>query len=568
MLAAAVAVGCTQDVQLDDRLAGLVALSIAPGQSSLAIDGLDAPAQSVTFTATGQFSDGSARDITAFVTWSVDDPAPGSIADGVYTATGAAGGRVTVTAATQGQSASAALTVVVTATIVDATFPPPGDPETLFPAGVQPITGDAMHAPSVLYPVDGTMFPQGVVSTLVQYAPGMANDSFRIALDSDVLHLVVYTGAPRWSADGAVWSLIGASGIADPVELSIEATDSQMLGTIYAGAPATLQFSPDQPGGALYYWSSAQSGIMRGALAAPSAGKLYPGDATCVGCHAVSRDASQLAMGYADENNPMLQTIQLGSLASIIDASQNVPGGWTSYSPDGSVVVVAHDGALALRDARTGAGLGSPTGAVMLPPMTFATHPDWSPDGSAVAVALTKMPPTDKDVNGASIAVLPFDGATFGAPQIVVAATGNENDYFPRWSPDGRYLAYVHATSSSHAAMTAELRLVAATGGAPTILAAASHRVAMGPGANLFDTMPTWSPASGQLAWLAFASVRPYGAVMPMGNQAQIWITALDLGNASDPSFAAFWLPCQDITKLNNNPVWTGSSSSEVGRAN
>ena len=556
-IAALVLAACMQDVQLDTRLAGLVAITVAPADTTLTIDGLDEPPQTVGFTATGQFSNGTMQDVTDLVTWSVDNAAPGSVGpDGTYTTSNTAAGHITVTAATTaGIAANATLTVVVSATIVDATFPPPGDPSTLFPAGAQPITGDLMHGPSTLYPIDKTMFPQAVASTVVQYAPGMMNDSFELTFDNDVLQLVVFTGAQRWAANGALWSLVSESGIGDPVQLAVDATDSTGSGTIYASAPIKLEFSRDAPGGPIYYWSAATNGVMQGALDAQSAGKLYPSDTTCVGCHTVSRDATAMAMGYGDENNPALATITLPGLATVIDPGTKLPTGWSTYSPDGSRVLVAANGMLTLYDAHTGAVVEP----VTLPPMMFATHPDWSPDGTEVAIAVTAMMPNDKDVNGASIAVLPFANGTFGPPNILVASSGMDNAYFPRWSPDGRYLAYVHATTSSHAAMTAELRLVAATGGAPTVLATAS-------GVGLADTMPTWSPTQGELSWLAFASMRPYGVVMPMPNNSQIWLAGIDLaqlaGPGVDPSFAPFWLPCQDVTVLNNNPIWAPTPAS------
>jgi hypothetical protein len=61
---------------------------------------------------------------------------------------------------------------------------------------------------------------------------------------------------------------------------------------------------------------------------------------------------------------------------------------------------------------------------------------------------------------------------------------------------------------------------------------------------DLAATMPSWSPGSGDsIAWLAFSSTRPYGAIMPTAARGQIWISGLDLTRDGDPSFAAFWLP-------------------------
>jgi hypothetical protein len=61
---------------------------------------------------------------------------------------------------------------------------------------------------------------------------------------------------------------------------------------------------------------------------------------------------------------------------------------------------------------------------------------------------------------------------------------------------------------------------------------------------------------------MAFATSRPYGQVLPASGRGQIWVAAIDLAHAApntDPSTAAFWVPCQDVTVLNNNPVWAPS---------
>jgi hypothetical protein len=330
-------------------------------------------------------------------------------------------------------------------------------------------------------------------------------------------------------------------------------------GTLYAAAPTQLSFSPDRPDGVIYYWSAATSGITRGELGAATAAKLYPADTTCVGCHAASRDGGALAMGYGGE---ILQTIGLPSLTTKIDAAKKLPMGWASFSPDGKRVVVANKGVLVLYDTATGMPVGPGGGKVMLPAGKFATHPDWSPDGMFVAVALTTMMPDNMNVDVAGIARIPFHTDTWGMPQILVTSTGpGDNNYFPKYSPQGTYLAYVHAGEASHGAPSAELRLLPANGGMPIALAIASRRVGGSDSvAGVADTMPSWAPVQGERAWLSFASSRAYGAVIPTAGRPQIWIAAIDLAHAngtSDPSSAAFWLPCQDVTVLNNNPIWS-----------
>jgi hypothetical protein len=169
---------------------------------------------------------------------------------------------------------------------------------------------------------------------------------------------------------------------------------------------------------------------------------------------------------------------------------------------------------------------------------------------------------SNADVAAASIARIPFHADTWSPAEILVAATGSDNDYFPRYSPDGTHLAYVHATEPALMAASAELWLVPSAGGPPIALATASHRVGGVDGVpGLADSMPTWAPVQGERAWLAFVSARAYGVVLPAG-QSQIWIASVDLAHAattSDPSGAGFWLPSQDVTVLNNNPVWSPS---------
>ncbi len=444
---------------------------------------------------------------------------------------------------------------MIDATIIDAAFPPPA--ANLFDVPVPLISGDPVRAPTLIYPADDTLFPQNIASTLFQYQRGANNDAYRIVFTSDVLHLAVETGADRWQADGTVQRLLAATALAGPIRTEIQAAAStQVPPTIYVGNRITFEVSPDAPGGPMYFWSAATNGVMRGGLEVTSAGKLYPASSTCVGCHAVSRDGTQMAMGASDPSSPALHAIDIDTLMTKIRRAPSRPMGWATYSPDGQQLVVANNGVLTRYNAATGASMGM----IPLPSMRYATHPDWSPDGSYLIAALTAQAPTNLDVKAASIVRIPYNDGAWGTPEYVVAGSTTSNNYFPKWSPDGKWIAYVNATTSSRGAISAELMLVASDGGSPRRLRLASHRVGtLDDVPDLASSMPTWAPRDkdqGNRDWLAFTSARPYGAVLATAGRGQIWVTSLDLASTADPSTPAFWLPCQDTTVLNNNPVW------------
>lgn len=548
--------GCTQDVQLSaDPLAGLVALAITPSGQNIEITNLGDPPVTIDYVATGEFADGTTRDVSALVAWRVDNSGPGNfVAGSRYQTSQRAAGHVQVNAIAGAVVGTSTLRIGITTTIIDSTFPPPLDVESLFATENPIVTGDGNRSPAVAYPADNTAFPQGLARILFQHRGGQNNDAFRLSFDSEVLRLKVYTSADRWQPDGATWFLLAASHLGMQTRFTVGGASSTTPGTIYASAATTLFFAPSDPGGAVTYWSAATNGVMRANLGALTATPLYPsaGDTSCVGCHTISRDGTKMTAGYRGET---LQSLELPGLATLISAPTDaIPMGWATYSPDGSMLLVADKGVLTLRDASTGLPVGTPDGRLDLP--TKATHPDWSPDGSYVAVALSGDI-SNMEIKGGAIARIPFREGIFGAPEILVTGAPTDNNYFPKWSPDGRFIAYVNATSGSRGASSAELRLIRADGGAPIPLTMANRRVgAVDDVPALANTMPSWGPPTGDIAWLSFTSKRAYGEIMPTAGRGQIWITGLDLQRAGDPSFAAFWLASQDVRVLNNNPIW------------
>ena len=550
--------GCIQTVRFgEDPLAGITSLVVTPTETTVTITDLSAAPTTIEYTAVGTFDDGTTHDVSAYVGWGVDNPGPGSfIGNGRYETSQAAAGHVTVRAIAGQIEANARLDVTAIVTIVDDVFPPPVGAETLFVAGTPAVAADPTRSPLLLYPAPETRFPQGLARILFQYTQGRpGHDAFRLRFESDVLHLTVLTGTNRWQPDSSVWALISRSHWGATVQLDIQAAASTDPGTIYTSGNVPLSFSRGEPGGAVYYWSASSTGVMRTTPAATSATKMFPaeGDAKCAGCHAVSRDGSKMVVGYDGEKQ---ETVTLGDGATVPNAASGRPMGWATFSPNGDMVLVAEKGTLTLLDATTGEPIGPDNGRVPL--ATKATHPDWSPDGSYVAVALSGDV-ANQEVKTASIARIPYFEGTWGEPEILVAST-SDNNYFPRWSPDGRFIAYVNAATASKGAASAELRMIRADGGAPIRLRLANGRVGSTDDViDMANTMPAWSPSSADVAWLSFSSIRPYGAIRTTTGPSQVWISAIDLPLAEagvDPSSPSFWLPSQDIRVLNNNPVW------------
>jgi hypothetical protein len=536
--------GCTEHVQLGgDELAGLVALEVSPASPAIAFDGFDGEDQHVAFTALGSFSDGSTRDLTAVVDWSTDNPFPGAFAGpGDYTATGLAAGHVGVRATGGDIEGAAALTITVAATIVDSVFPPAS--ASAFDGAVLGI--DPARTPLATYPARDARFPQRLSPILFQHARGADNDTLRLAFESDVLHLTVLTGGDRWQPDLAVWNLIAASHPNAAATLTIEATDSTLPGTLYRGEPIALHFAAGAAADLIYFFSSAAPGVRRGALDAASASTVVA--TTMDPHHAVTRDGRTMALGIGDR----LSTLDLATLTPLIPAT--APMGSAAFSPDGALVLVADKGTLTLRDATTGDPVGPDNGKVPLGPMQKGTHPSWSATGDFVVIAMSDMISND-DAKRASIARIPFTEGTWGPVEILVQSTGDmDNNFFPQVGP-GDAIAYVHATSGSKAATNAELRLLGPGATAPITLGLASARVGTLDLADLATLTPAWTTGDDGSAWLAFSSTRPYGNVRPATGDSQIWIAGIDLARAGDPSFAGFWLPCQDITAIQSNPV-------------
>jgi hypothetical protein len=439
----------------------------------------------------------------------------------------------------------------------------PKDAPNLFGDATSSAPGSApQREPFIIYPSHETMFPINVSRIRHEWATG-DNDLYELTFEGASTTVKLYTAQANWEPTPEQWDWIAESNRGGEVQFSVRGLDSLNPKIAYQTAPITLYFSAAEVEGAIYYWSTGTKGVMKALVSDPIPVKFYSDptadDAgTCVACHTLSRDGKRLAVGYGGEK---LREVSVPERATLVPAPKQAArnSGWTTFSPDGKLLLVASAGVLTLIDSDTGAPVGPNAGIVPLPQGQLATHPDWAALGDKVAIALAPRV-GNKDIQSASIAVLPYDNGTWGEPKVVVpSANKADNNYFPVWSPDSRYIAYVNAQEASKDAPSARLRLLDVSDNSVTELVRLNERVNNRDGTlGIGNAMPTWAPSTKPgIFWLAFSSLRAYGSVRQQdANEDQIWITAID-PSRPDPSYSAFWAPFQNIDAGNHRAFWT-----------
>ena len=247
-----------------------------------------------------------------------------------------------------------------------------------------------------------------------------------------------------------------------------------------------------------------------------------------------------------------------------------------SFNPDGTrFVAVYGDGTTAeaqqlwMHDGDTGVRL--PDESI---PLTFAPdHPDWSPDGSMIAVShiLRLNGHTSQRPGPCGIDVIRRDGAGWAAPVTLIAAVSTLNQFNPNFVPDSSFFLYTTSDcalgdcdgDSDDSATTWALGPTA--GSTPLHLDRASAPgVADGVARTLADTFPRAAPfetkyEGGRVYWATFASRRRFG-LRDSARKQWLWMFAFDpdqIAKGQDGSFPAFLLPFQDLATSNHIGQWT-----------
>ena len=451
---------------------------------------------------------------------------------------------------------------------------------------------------TLVYPNPGAIVPHDLAPIDVQWNGSSTVYRVTFAVDNGN-KLRGYVKSADWIPPADKWAWLESVSGGHQIALSVDGAASidgngTPQGPLAGSAAQPLGMALDDATGALFYFAttgdqvSGDGTLERLELGAQMADKYLnktnDGNGQCVGCHSLSRDGTRVAFTFLNllgAGSGM--TMSLGSVdatnPTIQQATANTTTATTSFSPDGKQLVAAYDGKLSIRDGVTGA-------LVMdVPTSGTAMFPDWSPDGSTIVFVKTATPCTPGGAAnfgqasiyayGGSLVTITNSGGTWGNEQVLLPAASGENNYYPSFSPDGKWIAFTKASTSTKSSWSlansactgqdgsglsydnpsATVWIVPAAGGTATQLTAANGA------AMKTNSWPKWGPkADGDYLWLSFSSTREYGNVLKGASaHHQIWITAIPRLNApsGDPSSPAVWFPFQDTTTKNHIGVWS-----------
>ncbi len=568
-----------------EGIPGLQSIAITPGGSTFTTtDGVPALGD---FKATGSFADGHSADITALVSWSLSDVGLGAIdAKAHYVSTTLRGGTGNVQAGDGVKLGTAAFTLkwVTHRVSTDDGSTAPADSATKF-AGATP---DPSLAPQLVYPLDGAMVPRNLGELEVQWKRPAGVDLYEVAIVGATIDLRIYTNATMPTQGGRLplkdteWTALAETVNGGTVDVGVNAVASATPTKVGSAKPAKLTVGKDDVKGGIYYWAAAGTtgsveGIYRhefGDHANPAKAfyTINDGNAAiadgktnhCVACHVLSRDGKKFALTYNGGGGPA-GLLDVATKSVMIAPNSGVVWNFAAMSPDGTKLVAASLGTLKIYDITAGVNLGKVISDV--PTGGWGTHPDWSPDGHSIVFVRNDSAPSTYDwmFTGGSLVVVTETAGVFGNPKTLVTSANGDNNYYPSFSPDSRWIVFNRSKNDAYDDPDASLMVMAADGNsAPMVLARAN---AVG---NLTNSWPRWSPfvqkngEHGDLFYFTFSSKRDYGIEMGSLNPAnpsrpQIWMAAFDptvAAGGMDASNAPFWLPFQNIQTNNHIAQW------------
>jgi hypothetical protein len=395
------------------------------------------------------------------------------------------------------------------------------------------------------------------------------NDVFEVSLQTDFTDVrAIVPGNAGMLPTGKWMAFLAAEWLAavsfeQSVTFRVRGVDSKNPTTVGSSEPRLVRLSTEQMLGGLYYWAStaennAPYGIFRHDMSKPGepAEQYYTTAQTanrCVACHVLSRDGKHMAITYDGGNG----SATLVDVATKAPQAESAAWNFGTFTPDAAKFFGVHDGTLKIYDTTTQAVLGT------MPASGLVTHPDLSADGTRLVYVSKTNTGSDWDFGGGKIFTRTYDQSTnsFGPELMLVSDTNN--NYYPSFSPDGKWILFTRASSgSAYNNANASLWVVKSDGSVPpTQLLGANLQ------SGLTNSWGRWAPFqqtiganSEPMYWITVSSKRDFGVRLTGVGRPQLWMTPFFPQRADqqlDPSAAAFRLPFQDISSSNHIGQWT-----------
>ncbi|MBX3190724.1 MAG: PD40 domain-containing protein [Labilithrix sp.] len=552
----------------DGATTQFASIVISPADAVITVD-LDQKTPTTDFTAKGIRADGTEVAIPSGA-WNFNRIDAAAFEANKLVPTGFIGGKGEVTFKFNGQGAKTTATLklrvragttpdaAILAKLAAATTPDP--------------------AMALLYPYDGTVFPRGLPSPVIQWNGGGAADLYKIEAQSESFDYVEYATVPPPSrhnlptVPASIWSKLTDSTAGD-VAFSVQRYDGV---NAYVAKKQKWTIAPANLKGTIYYTQlGGSTRVQKIKPGQTTQDAVVPSTNTCVACHSVSKDGRRIVASLDGGESPWaVYDAETG--AELYRSTQ--PSGFQAISPTGSHVLWRHwnngafgsEGQLRLSTSTSDAVL-----ATLVPGVAgaFPGHPVWSPDGKKIAFSM-RTAGDGLNITASTVWITDVNLAasppTFtGTKKIIDPNPTYAVVTYPTFSPDSAWIGFMRANQSrSDGAGAGELWISTADGATQIRLDRADGvpDVSMTPNVSWG---PSFHPvAAGGYFWLAFFTERPYGNTFN-GTNKQIWLAAVDASPKAgkDPSHPAIYITGQDTTTTNERPQFTVDPCKPLGQS-
>ena len=410
----------------------------------------------------------------------------------------------------------------------------------------------------VTHPTNGAVFPPNLCAPFIEWQDE-ANDVWQVRIEIEGLDLAwkCVSRRRRWRVSSAIWRSIREHAIdRDCVIQIMGVRQSGPRDSVYVSEPVRVRVSRDPVDDYVVYrlvtppfsMKSSPDTFVRHVGSTRTEPLLRGHGRYCFNCHVFSSQAGTsgklcIQARYVGQTQQTLKTylgvydvgLQRGWKVELPFAIQMST--FTAWSPDCSKLAVSvnqqlttlspviHESQSVRLPTSDIAIYGlSANAAYLLPgasgPDSLTLYPRWTPDGKSIVFCFT--PKVSRGVKAKlDLRVVPFNGGRGGKPTSIPGASNNgRSNYYPRFSPDGKWLSFCQSDGGSLIKPSSDIYLL------PGDLRGPARRLECN-AALAADSWHSWSSNS---RWLVFASKRDDGIY------ARLYLAHIDEGGRASPA--------------------------------